>query len=71
MGAIVKYGGQANTEGSTTQNASISAIPRVCSQLAYTFGSTLLILFFLHRALPTSQEQLKLRKNVVGAATHL
>ena len=71
MGAIVKYGGQVNTEGRTTQNANISTILRVCSQLAYTFGSTLLILFFLHRALPTSQEQSELQKNVVGAATHL
>ena len=70
MGAIVKYGGQANTEGSTTQNADISAILRVGSQLACTFGSTLLILFFLRRALPISQGQSESQKNV-GAATPL
>lgn len=47
MGAIVKYSGQANTEGGPTQNTNISAILRVSSQLAYTFGSMPLIFFFL------------------------
>lgn len=71
MGAIVKYGGQANTEGRTMQNANISAILRVGSQSACTFGSTLLILFFLHKALPISQGQSESQKNVVGAVTPL
>lgn len=49
MGAIVKYGGQANTEGSTTQNANISAILRVSSQLAYNLVACRLSSFSFDR----------------------